>query len=112
MSLSLYYFVNDHYLRPLKEFYYFFSVNESPRVNRAAPSNTMSFSRNPPEPESAGKPPRLFSHPGKENRKVSVAKNVHTASTLPMADSFAERGRIAINTAAVISAEPMMFEVD
>ena len=87
------------------------AVSESPNVNRAAPSSTTSFSRNPPEPESAGKPPRLFSQPGKENRNVNVAKNVQTASTLPIAESLAEMGRIAINRAAVISATPMMFEV-
>lgn len=59
----------------------------------------------------AGKPPRLFSQPGKENRKVNVAKNVQTASTLPIKESLAEMGRIAIKRAAVISATQMMLEV-
>jgi hypothetical protein len=86
-------------------------VSESPNVNTAAPSSTTSFNRKPPEPDKAGKPPRLFSQPGKENRNVNVAKNVHTASTLPIAESLAEMGRIAINRAAVISATPMMLEV-
>lgn len=81
--------------------------SDSPGVQKAAPSNTTSFKRKPPDPESAGKPPRLFSQPGKENRNVNVAKNVQTASTLPIAESLAEMGRIAINSAAVISATPI-----
>src|SRR5262245_46872787 len=85
--------------------------NESHSVNRAAPNRTKSFSKNPPAPESAGKPPRLCSQPGSENKKVSVAKNVKTASTLPTADNFAESGRIAINIAAQISVTPITFDV-
>src|SRR6185312_2099931 len=54
------------------------AVRESPNVNKAAPSSTTSFKRKPPEPDKAGKPPRLFSQPGKENRNVDVAKNVQT----------------------------------
>ncbi len=85
--------------------------SESPRVQKAAPRRTTSFKRNPPEPESAGKPPRLFSQPGSENKNVSVDRKVNTARTLPITESFAESGRIAISTAAVISTTPMMFEV-
>ena len=85
--------------------------SESPSVHKEAPSSTTSFKRKPPEPESAGKPPRLFSQPGNENKKVSVARNVNTARTLPIAESVGEMGLIAINEAAVISATPMMFEL-
>ncbi len=49
----------------------------------------MSFNRNPPTaPESAGKPPRLGSHPGVENKNVKVVKNVSTATALPKAPSL------------------------
>src|ERR1043165_2492248 len=86
-------------------------ANESPRVKSAAPSSTISLSRNPPDPESAGKPPRLFSQPGSENKNVSVVRNANTASTLPIADSFGASGRIAISAAAVSSAMPITLEV-
>src|SRR5581483_1502337 len=91
--------------------FYFLLANESPSVNNAAPNNTVSLSRNPPEPDSAGNPPRLFSQPGSENKNVSVAKKVKTARTLPTADSFPDNGLIAISAAAVSSVTPMTLEV-
>ena len=57
----------------------------SPKDHVAALSRTTSFIRNrPTDPESAGKPPRLGSHPGVENKNESVVRNVSTAPELPL----------------------------
>ena len=84
--------------------------NESPNVNRAAPNKTTSFRRKPPEPDKAGKPPRLRSQPGSEKRKERVAKNVKVARTLPIADNRGAIGLIAIKMAAASSVTPITFE--
>src|SRR4030095_253896 len=84
---------------------------DSPNVNKAAPRRTTSFKRKPPEPESAGKPPRLFSQPGSEKRNVKVDKKVQTANTLPIDDSLDDKGLIAIRVAASSSTTPIKFDV-
>jgi hypothetical protein len=43
--------------------------------------------------ESAGKPPKLFSHPGVVTRKLSVVRNIATASPLPTAEPIGQTGR-------------------
>src|SRR6266849_26235 len=83
------------------------SVKASPNDHNAAPSKTTSFSRNcPTAPERAGKPPRLGSHPGVENKNESVVMNISTATALPIAHAFRDQGRRAINIAMEISTTP------
>ena len=60
--------------------------------------------------ESAGKPPRLGSHPGVVNRKVSVVRNVPTASPLPMAEPSGQTGRSAMSSPVAISTTPRSEE--
>src|SRR6266852_4350984 len=82
-------------------------VKASPNDHIAAPSKTTSFSRNcPTAPERAGKPPRLGSHPGVENKNESVVTNMSTATALPIAQAFRDQGRRAINIAMEISTIP------
>src|SRR6266446_6814429 len=82
-------------------------VKASPSDHIAAPSRTTSFSRNcPTAPERAGKPPRLGSHPGVENKNESVVRNISTATALPIAHAFRDQGRRAINIAIEISTTP------
>src|SRR5260370_23444480 len=82
-------------------------VKASPSDHIAAPSRTTSFSRNcPTAPERAGKPPRLGSHPGVENKNESVVRNISTATALPIADAFRDHGRRAIHMAIEISTTP------
>src|SRR5438034_11845225 len=77
----------------------------------AAPSRTTSFRRNcPGRTDRAGKPPRLGAHPGVENRKLSVVRNIITAIALPTAATRADSGRITIMTATAISTVPRRFE--
>src|SRR5260370_19947935 len=69
-------------------------VSDSPSDHIAAPSNTTPLSRNcPGNAESAGKPPRLSSHPGVENKNESVVRNISTDPALPIADAFRDHGR-------------------
>src|SRR5260370_25561669 len=64
-------------------------VSDSPSDHIAAPSNTTSLSRNcPGNAERAGKPPRLGSHPGVENKNESVVRNITTARPLPIFNVF------------------------
>jgi hypothetical protein len=61
----------------------------SPNDHNAAPSRTTSLIKNSPtSPESAGKPPRLGSQPGVENKNESVVRNISTAPTLPIAHAL------------------------
>src|SRR5437667_10752624 len=70
------------------------AFSASPSDHTAAPSSTTSFSRNcPGTTDRLGKPPRLGSHPGVENRKLSVVRNIITAMPLPRAATRAETGR-------------------
>src|SRR5213593_2986304 len=78
----------------------FVAVMASPSDHIAAPSRTTSFIKNcPTAPESAGKPPRLGSHPGVENKNESVVRNIRTATALPIADAFADQCRRPIKIA-------------
>jgi hypothetical protein len=54
---------------------------------------------------------QAFLPTGQREQKSYAARNVNIAITLPIADNLADRGRIAINTAAVISAIPITFDV-
>jgi hypothetical protein len=82
-------------------------VKASPSDHIAAPSRTTSFSRNcPTAPERAGKPPRLGSHPGVENKNESVVRNISAATELPIAQAFRDQGRRATNIAMEISTTP------
>jgi hypothetical protein len=86
-------------------------VNDSPSDHMAAPSKTTSFSRNCPGiAESAGKPPRLGSHPGVENIKESVVRNISIARALPSADAFGDQDRRAIKMAMATSTTPSPSE--
>src|SRR5262244_2406051 len=77
----------------------------------AAPSSTTSLIKNcPTEEESAGKPPRLGSHPGAENRNESVVRNMNTAAALPTADALGNHERRAIIVAIAISTTPSPVE--
>src|SRR5436190_20768304 len=77
----------------------------------AAPGRTTSFGRNcPGRTDRLGKPPRLGSHPGVENRKLSVVRNIITAMPLPRAATRAETGRNPIMAAIAISTLPRRFE--
>src|ERR1700745_1838172 len=59
-------------------------VQASPNDHMAAPSKTTSFKRNcPGRAESEGNPPRLGSHPGVENKKESVLRNMRTPTPIP-----------------------------
>lgn len=74
------------------------ALKASPNDHVAALRSTRSFSKNcPMPPESAGKLPRLGSHPGVENKNESVVSNISTAAALPIADAFGHQGRRAIN---------------
>jgi hypothetical protein len=83
------------------------AVKASPSDHIAAPSRTTSFIKNwPTAPERAGKPPRLGSHPGVENKNESVVRNISTATALPIAAAFRDQGRRAIKMAMEISTTP------
>src|SRR5436309_6968429 len=87
------------------------AFSAAPSDQTAAPSSTTSFSRNcPGTTDSAGKPPRLGSQPGVENRKLSVVRNIITAIALPAAATLADRGLAAIITATASSTDPRRFE--
>src|SRR5258708_22647697 len=82
-------------------------VKASPNDHIAAPSRTTSFTRNcPTAPERAGKPPRLGSHPGVENKNESVVRNLSTAPALPIAHGFGDPGRRAITNSLELSTTP------
>src|SRR5260370_12633570 len=82
-------------------------VSDSPSDHIAAPSNTTSLSRNcPGNAERAGKPPRLGSHPGVENKNERVVRNISTATALPIVHAFRDQGRRAISIAMEISTIP------
>src|SRR5262249_27307382 len=84
-----------------------YSPKASPSDHIAAPSRTTSFSKNSPGVwETAGKPPRLGSHPGVENKNESVVRNISTARALPIADAFLDQGRRAIKIAMTTSTTP------
>src|SRR5882762_1679936 len=84
-------------------------VSDSPSDHIAAPSNTTSLSRNcPGNAERAGKPPRLGSHPGVENKNESVVRNITTARALPTVDVFGDHGRRAIKMAMATSTTPIL----
>ncbi len=88
-----------------------FAEYASPQVQMAAPSRTTSLIKNcPTEEESAGKPPRLGSHPGAENRNERVVRNMNTAAALPTADARGNHGRRAINAAMAIYNMPSPVE--
>src|SRR5229473_923059 len=87
------------------------ALKASPRDHIAPPSSTTSFNRNcPGSAESAGKPSRLGSHPGVENKNESVVRNISTAMALPMAHAFGDQARRAINIAMPISTTPSPAE--
>src|SRR6185503_19831386 len=80
----------------------------SPSDHNAAPSGTTSLIKNSPtSPESAGKPPRLGSQPGVENKNESVVRNISTAPALPIAHAFGEQCRRAISVAMISSTTPI-----
>src|SRR5260370_37542860 len=75
-------------------------VSDSPSDHMAAPSNTRSFSRNCPGiAESAGKPPRLGSHPGSDNNHQNLVRNNTTVSALPTVAVFDDHIRTAMQMA-------------
>lgn len=83
----------------------------SPNDHIAAPSNTTSLIKNcPTDAESAGNPPRVGSHPGVENRKESVVRNISIAAALPKADALADQCRSPIRIAVQISKTPSPIE--
>lgn len=70
----------------------------------ATPSSTTSLIKNcPSEEESLGKPPRLGSHPGAENRNAAAA--------LPTADTLGNHERRAIDAAMAISTMPSQLRI-
>src|ERR1700761_1574307 len=78
-----------------------------PSDHIAAPSNTTSLSRNwAGNAERAGKPPRLGSQPGVENKNESVVRNITTAKALPTVDVLGDHGRRAIKMAMATSTPP------
>src|SRR5438093_10440951 len=100
-----------HAVDTCDEHHVWIAFSASPSDHTAAPSSTTSFSRNcPGTTDRAGKPPRLGSHPGVENRKLSVVRNIITAIALPTAATRADSGRTAIMTATATSTVPRRFE--
>src|SRR5260370_37347211 len=78
-------------------------VKASPSDHIAAPSRTTSFSRNcPTAPERAGKPPRLGSHPGEENKNERVVMNTIPPIALQHSPSSLDQSHTQINTHCVL----------
>ena len=84
-----------------------------PPFQSEAPGKKRSLIRKAPTKfgTGTGKPAAKCQTPGVVTKKLRVARKVPAARMLPIDDTLAEKGRVAISKAITISLEPITFEI-